>query len=155
MVLKKESIDIKAMLEDRAKSYELLAGKKGLIWKTDIQTSSHIVADRHRLWDVFDNLVNNAIKFTPEKGVITLGARDGVNEVIIFVKDSGVGIKKDDLDRIFAPFEQGQQADPSVDAKGVGLGLSIGRKIVELHNGTLTAQSQVGEGSCFTVTLPR
>ena len=152
--LTKEMLDLKGLLKDISKTYELLARERGIHWFSDIRITRDILADRHRIWEVLNNLVSNALKYTPPIGLITLGAREDGEGVTIFVKDTGTGIDKVDLERIFLPFEQG--GSPGVDKlnKSVGLGLSISRQLVELHGGTLTVESIKGEGSCFTVILP-
>jgi signal transduction histidine kinase len=70
--------------------------------------------------------------------------------VTIVVRDTGIGIRRKDIDRIFEPFEQAE----GIDARGAGLGLAISKNIVELHGGSLRAESKIGEGSTFKVTLP-
>ncbi len=113
-----------------------------------------VSGDAVRLEQVFSNLLNNAIKFTPSGGRIEIALkRDGSN-VIASVTDNGHGIKEDMLPHIFERF---RQADSSQTRQhgGLGLGLAIARYVVEAHNGTLTATSQgEGQGACFTVELP-
>ena len=152
--LKRTMIDLKAMLEELSVDYEFLAGKLGIKFVCNISITKPIRADRHRLWEVINNLVNNAMKYTPPTGTITLGASEGTREVSIFVKDTGVGIEENDFERIFTPFEQGRQPGVYGKGKSVGLGLAICRHLVELHGGKLIVQSAAGRGSCFTVTLP-
>ncbi len=112
-------------------------------------------ADEDRLQQVLHNLIGNAVKFT-KTGEIEVSARvmpDG-NFVEMWVRDTGIGIPKSQLDLIFKPFEQ---ADSSIARaySGTGLGLSISKKIVELHGGELQVESQVGMGTTFRFTLPR
>ena len=154
ITLDKEMIDLNAMLEELSKTFEMLAGKSGINWLSNIRIIKRISADRHRLREVVNNLVSNAMKFTPAAGSITLGAREDDNEVAIFVKDTGCGIEKVDLDEIFKPFVQCKNPGVYSQGKGVGLGLSICRQLVELHGGKLSVESEKGKGSCFTVTLP-
>ena len=111
-------------------------------------------ADRDRVNQVLDNLIGNAIKFSPNGGCVTvrLSATDGM--VQVSVSDSGIGIPADQLDRIFERF---YQVDGSATRKfgGAGLGLTIVKRIVEAHGGRIWAESQVGHGSTFSFTLPR
>ena len=114
-----------------------------------------IRADERKLKQVLYNLLSNAIKFTPDGGAVLLTAR-GLNGqgVEITVKDSGIGLKQGELERIFQPFEQG---DNSAGRKyqGTGLGLSLTKKMVEMHGGRIWAESEgPGRGSQFHVLLP-
>jgi len=109
--------------------------------------------DRDRLRQALDNLVGNAIKFTPEAGSITIGACAHEDGMRFFVTDTGAGIDPDDLERIFDRFWQGRDAD----ARGAGLGLAICKRIVEAHGGRLWVESRVGQGTTvsFTISLHR
>ncbi len=118
-----------------------------------------VMGDRDRLQQVFCNLLTNAIKFTPERGSITVELSKIEGENIsedcyaeVRVTDTGIGISAEFLPYIFDRFRQAEQ---SGSAKGLGLGLAIARHLVELHNGTIDAQSAgVGKGSTFIVRIP-
>ena len=115
-----------------------------------------ITADRQRIVHVLNNLVSNAIKFTPEGGAVTISCsrygRDN-NFILVSVKDSGIGIEKKNFGRIFEKF---QQVDRTLTRKfvGSGLGLAICKRIIELHNGRIWVESELGRGSAFHFTLP-
>lgn len=111
-----------------------------------------VVGDRTRLGRALRHLVDNAIKFTESGGVVHLGARVE-NDLVIEVKDTGIGIPPEDQQRIFEPFVQGDSSKTR-RYTGTGLGLAIAKRIVELHGGTLTVHSSPGAGSVFTVRLP-
>jgi CheY-like chemotaxis protein len=113
-----------------------------------------MVADPTRLAQVVSNLLNNAAKYTPSGGVIRLEARREGQDALISVSDSGVGIAPDGLTAVFEMFTQvGANRDRSQG--GLGIGLALVRKLVELHGGSVTAESPgVGQGSTFTVRLP-
>jgi two-component system CheB/CheR fusion protein len=117
--------------------------------------ASHPVrADAPRLSQVFWNLLNNAIKFTPDGGTVAVRTRIEDGQLAVSVADTGIGIEPARLPHIFEAFDQG---DPAVTARfgGLGLGLAISRAIVELHGGTLSAESAGrGRGATFTVRLP-
>jgi signal transduction histidine kinase/DNA-binding response OmpR family regulator len=131
--------------------------KKGLVLETRIDPSlPSVVADREKLSAVLENLVINAIKFTPEGGrIVVSGARaDGVNPgVEITVKDTGIGIPPDQLARIFNRFHQ---VDSSSTRRfgGVGLGLAIVKSILEAHDSAIEVHSQEGKGTEFRFRLP-
>ncbi|MCB1342109.1 MAG: CHASE domain-containing protein [Pseudooceanicola sp.] len=114
---------------------------------------ARVMADPARLRQVIYNLVGNAIKFTP-KGTITVTVRNKGQRVIIGVEDTGVGIAQENIDMIFERFKQVDGSDTR-SFGGFGLGLTIARKIVELHGGRLTVTSKVGEGSRFEFDLPK
>jgi len=111
--------------------------------------------DERRIRQVLINLLSNAVKFTPEGGQVALSVRCTPDrETLEFaVSDTGIGIAADQLDKLFQPF---MQIDSSLSRRysGTGLGLSLVRRIVELHGGSITLTSEVNQGSCFTVILP-
>lgn len=111
-----------------------------------------VYTDEQRLKQVFFNLIHNAIKFT-ERGEITISAKVKDEKMFISVKDTGRGIPKEHYDIIFSTFYQ-EDSSKSGDSKGIGLGLSITKKIVEETGGQIWVTSEVGKGSCFTFTIP-
>jgi two-component system OmpR family sensor kinase len=113
-----------------------------------------IIGDGDRLAQVFTNLVDNAIKHTPEGGEVRLHGEHSHGWITIHVDDNGVGIPPDELSRIFERFYQLDKARAGGSGRGVGLGLAISREIVQAHGGRLIAQSEQGQGSRFTVQLP-
>ena len=122
----------------------------------DLRASRHTVrGDSTRLQQVFWNLVNNAIKFTPADGTVTVRSRDaGDGRVAVEVSDTGAGIDPAVLPRLFNAFEQGE-ARPARTQAGLGLGLAISKKLAEAHGGTITVTSAGrGRGATFTVELP-
>ena len=112
-----------------------------------------ICADRAQITIVLNNLLTNAVKFTPDGGHIVVRADPGEGDTWISVADSGVGIPPADLERIFERF---YQVEPHLTRRqgGMGLGLPIAKEMVELHGGRIWAESVVGKGSRFTFTLP-
>jgi two-component system, OmpR family, phosphate regulon sensor histidine kinase PhoR len=111
------------------------------------------LADRDRILQVLTNLVDNAIKFTPEGGVVEISLAASAAEAVVAVSDTGRGIPADDLPRVFDRFYRVERSR-SREAGGTGLGLAIARHIVEAHGGRISAASQVNAGSTFTFTLP-
>jgi len=110
-----------------------------------------IMADDTRLEQVLVNLLHNAIKFTPNGGLIDLRAIAQDKSMLFSVKDTGAGISADDLPHIFERF---YKADRSRSSKGTGLGLAIVRHLIEAHNGKIWVDSELGKGSCFSFTIP-
>ena len=112
-----------------------------------------VVADRRACKQILINLLSNAVKFTDRGGSVSLGARREGELVAIFVRDTGIGIAEKDLRRLGTPFVQ---ADSGYDRRheGTGLGLSVVKGLTDLHGGTMTIESRLGEGTCVTIRLP-
>ncbi len=108
-----------------------------------------VLADPERITQVITNLVVNAINYTPEGGSVSVDVVDSGDVVAVHVRDTGVGIAPDQVQQVFQPFFRASQGV----SDGAGLGLTIVRDIVELHGGTIDVDSQVGEGTCFSVKL--
>ena len=111
-------------------------------------------ADRDRIVQVLNNLIGNAVKFTPPQGKVTVAAqRDGAGWVQLSVADTGPGIPPEEADKIFDEFYQIPQSG-GPKTKGMGLGLTIAKKLVEKHGGKIWVQSEPAKGSTFFFTLP-
>jgi signal transduction histidine kinase len=117
-------------------------------------TQMMIRADPNRLQQILVNLLNNAIKFTPRGGSVTLKGQQVENETVIAVEDTGCGIPPDQLQRVFEPFVQLRSTIESNDKPGVGLGLAICRDLATAMNGRMDVQSVLGKGSAFSIALP-
>jgi signal transduction histidine kinase len=112
----------------------------------------HIFADKGRLRQVVTNLLNNAFKFTPEGGKITLKAHADNENLYVDVEDNGPGINPEDLERLFEPYFR-RTADRE-RLSGLGLGLALAKSFIELHGGKIWVESELGKGSIFHFTLP-
>ena len=112
----------------------------------------HVDADRRALKQIALNLISNALKFTPRGGSVTVTVQGAGDILEIVVADTGVGIAGDDLERLGRPFEQAGDAEQR--AEGTGLGLSLVRAFARLHNGEMTLESSMGEGTSVTIRLP-
>ncbi|MDA1296566.1 MAG: ATP-binding protein [Chloroflexi bacterium] len=110
-------------------------------------------ADRARLGQIVTNLVTNACKYSPAKSDIVVGACIDDHELVVVVKDSGLGISKEDQQKLFTPFFRSSNEEAQKE-KGTGLGLVITRSIVEMHGGTLQLDSDIGRGTTITVRMP-
>lgn len=113
------------------------------------------LANKRWLQRAVENLITNAFKYTPEGGKIEiktgLTERMGEQAIAISVKDNGVGILAEDISKIFEPFYRGQNAR---NEKGIGLGLSLVKQVVDLHGGKIEVQSELGKGTTFLITIP-
>ena len=154
MILEKSYFNFNDMVSKLTGTVKAIAGKKNLTFITDTsQNIGTIFADEKRIREILYNLLSNAVKFTDKNKTIGLKAYGEKLKVIIEVWDEGRGIKEEDLDKIFDPFEQVDRQKKE-KSQGTGLGLAITKKLVEAHNGELTVESTPGQGSCFTVILP-
>jgi heavy metal sensor kinase len=131
--------------------YEDIAEDKNIRLTSDVESGLTVVADARRLRQVLANLVDNAIKYTPSGGQVTVRARQDVGDVRIDVVDTGIGIPPHDLPRIWERLYRGDQSRAE---RGLGLGLSLVRAIVAAHGGTVEVVSEPGRGSTFTLRLP-
>jgi signal transduction histidine kinase len=134
---------------------DILAQKKGLVFSvsTDPSLPQELIGDDRRIRQIIINLVGNAIKFTKEGSVHLVISHPDPDYWEIQVTDTGVGIPKEAQPHIFEPFRQVNSA-VTRDNRGVGLGLSITKQLVELMRGRIVVQSELGKGSTFTVLLP-
>lgn len=149
-----EPCDIQVLVDESIATLKSLADKKKL--KLEFKPKEDfpkVACDGDRIVQVFTNLIGNAIKFTPEQGTISVHTEANDDHVKIIFEDTGPGIKQEDLGRIFARFEQVKGAD-SGGVKGTGLGLAICKELVKLHHGQIWAESEIGKGSRFIVSLP-
>jgi CheY-like chemotaxis protein len=147
----KQPVQTAELLLGALESQHSLAAAASVIVAADVSPElPPLEADEERLLDVLENLIGNAVKFTSPGGTITVGAKAQDNEVLVWVKDSGTGIRPEQLPHIFDRFWQADQAE----RRGVGLGLSICKAIVEAHNGRIWAESAVGVGTTMFFTIP-
>jgi signal transduction histidine kinase len=151
MRLAVEPVDAAGILRDVADLYGDVAEDKGVRLAVEPPEGLAVAADRNRLRQVLANLVDNAVKYTPSGGMVTLRARGMESEVAIEVEDDGPGIAAEDLPRIWDRLYRG---DRSRSERGLGLGLSLVRAVVQAHKGRAEVASSPGHGARFTVTLP-
>jgi len=147
-------LQVHRVLQHMLDAFQPTAMAKGIALISDCapQTAT-VIADESRLYQILYNLLGNAVKFT-YKGTVTLRTHSSGDMVYISIADTGIGIESAQLEKIFKPFEQ---ADASVTRRfgGTGLGLSVTQQLVALHQGTVSVDSTVGHGTCFTLGLPR
>jgi signal transduction histidine kinase/CheY-like chemotaxis protein len=150
----KKPLNLNLVINRAVETYQPAARSKGQRLEVHLSENAIINADETRLTQAFSNLFDNAVKYTPVGGAITVGSHVPDRQAIVTIADTGIGISEDVLPRIFDLFEQ---AERSLDRSqgGLGLGLALVRSLVELHGGSVTASSAgVGKGSKFIVRLP-
>jgi signal transduction histidine kinase len=144
-----KKINSKQFFADIISSFKIVVRDKKIGFISHLQKLPVIDGDENKLRQAFSNILQNAIKFT-EKGSITLTVSANKNYLIVEVKDTGKGIPKNKMKKIFKPFEKVEQ-----DTKGLGLGLTIVKGVLDAHGGKISITSTVGEGSVFKILLPR
>jgi heavy metal sensor kinase len=152
--LRKQSVDIVAALREACAQAEVLARVKGVRLETRLpEKSLSVMGDREALRRLFLILLDNAVKYTPAGGSFVVSLQHVGGHVVGAVRDTGIGIPKEDLPFVFDRFYRVDRAR-SRDQGGVGLGLAIGRWIAQAHGGTIHVESELNVGSQFTVQLP-
>jgi PAS domain S-box-containing protein len=150
--LKRQTLDVQGVILDVIRVQRPEAERKSIALTGEFPSDPlYIHADRERITQVITNLVTNAIHYTAAGGSVHVTAEsNNEGDIVVYVEDTGVGIAPNHLPHIFQPF---YRVDESAD--GTGLGLSITREIVELHQGKISVESEIGRGSCFALTFAR
>jgi two-component system cell cycle sensor histidine kinase PleC len=151
--LEKSDVAIGLVIDEAVREVQDEIDRKGLTLTVEGARDAHLEADPHALYQILGNLLDNAVKFTPQEGQIAVRIRPVPGAVNIFVEDSGIGIPRDKIDRIGRPFEQ-VEGDLTRSYQGSGLGLAIARSLTELHGGSLRLRSTIGAGTIVMVHLP-
>lgn len=145
--------DLASLIEATIGSAQAQADASHVSLHTDVPVPLWAHADPLRISQALDNLVSNAIKYSPDGGEVTVSARSSDDWVRLQVQDTGMGISEEEASRIFTRFFRTQAARQAA-IPGIGLGLSITKTIVERHGGNITCESKPGTGTTFTMTLP-
>jgi signal transduction histidine kinase len=151
MRLNLETIDLTALIREIFDLYQIVAEEKKITLETNAPENLCFQADRVRVLQAVGNLVDNAIKYTPAGGRVAVTANRVQSQVVIQVKDNGMGITPEELPRIWERLYRG---DKSRAQKGLGLGLCLVKAVVQAHQGTVEVTSQPDQGSLFTIRLP-
>jgi signal transduction histidine kinase/HAMP domain-containing protein len=153
LLLEPGEVDLAALVHDAVELARSRAQEAGIVLSTELEPVEHCIGDRDRLAQVLDNLLLNALKFTPPGGQVAVRLTSANGQAQIEVADTGVGIAEEDLPHLFDRFYRARNAR-GLSVPGLGLGLTIVRTIVEGHGGTVAVRSREGEGTSFTVVLP-
>ena len=152
------SFDLKDVVEDTCSGLLSLAEEKYLVLNNLCLDSLIMMADRVRIQQVLTNLLSNALKYT-QQGMVTVSMQkireSEVETAVLTVADTGIGIRDQDIPKIFDPYNHiHSDLNQVVSVQSTGLGLPLSKKIVELHQGRIEVESSPGEGSIFTVMIP-
>jgi two-component system, OmpR family, sensor histidine kinase BaeS len=152
-IIKLESINLEEVLESVVKDFELSARNKNITLNFNYvkENNYKVLGDSDELKQVFINILSNSIKFTHENGLVIVNIKENKNNIIVSVKDNGIGIKKEDLPFIFERLYRGDKSRHETD--GSGIGLTIVKKILMLHNASIEAQSEEGVGTTFVLNF--
>jgi len=154
MELELEEFFINEILEGSLVMFKEKAMKHGIKLSADIPVNiGSITADARKIKQVVFNLLSNAVKFTPDGGEVGITARRKDSAIEITVWDTGIGIAKEDMERLFQPFQQ-LEASLTKKYEGTGLGLHLSKRIIELHSGRIWVESEINKGSRFSFTIP-
>ncbi len=150
-----EKIFIHEIIDEIISLFREHASKRKVVFAKELDPElDFLYADRNRFKQILFNIISNAVKYSkPEGGTVTIKTEKRVDVAKISITDTGIGIRKEDVGKLFSPFEQ---LDLGIASKygSTGLGLVVTEKILELHGGKITAESEYGEGSTFTIYLP-
>jgi two-component system phosphate regulon sensor histidine kinase PhoR len=153
MPMNKERLDLVPILEYITQSLMIQAEEKGIQMQANIPTDTIIVkVDRQQMERVFQNLISNAIKYTPKEGEVFVETYAKNGSAVIHIRDTGYGIPEEELPYIFDRFRRVAKHEDK--AVGTGLGLAITKALVEAHSGTIAVTSKEDSGSTFTISLP-
>jgi len=152
MKLHSEPADLCQLAREVVELYQYVAEEKKITVQTELLAPCAARVDRTRVRQVFANLLDNAIKYTPTDGRVIITLRNEPTEAVAVFRDSGIGIPAEEQDKIWSRLYRG---DKSRSQRGLGLGLSLVKAVVEAHGGKVTVTSKLNEGSEFTVCLPK
>ncbi len=153
--LKMSTVDMKALLQNIVEKFSPQAQRAGIHLQLNLpEQLPSLTGDGDRLAQVFTNLVDNALKYTPANGEVILSAVNVGAEMEISLADSGIGVPKEAVPRLFDRFYQVDRSRAGGAGHGAGLGLAIVKEIVEAHNGKISVRSEVGHGTMFVIHLP-
>ena len=152
--LKTEDVDMTALTEEILRLLRPVAERRRQTLESRVTPGIIMTGDRTKLNQILYNLIDNAMKYTQDGGTVRVTLDEAGENLIWRVKDNGIGIPKADQEHIFDRFYRVDKAR-SRETGGTGLGLSIVRQLVKMHGGNISVASEPGQGSCFTVTLPR
>ncbi len=152
-IYKPQSINVKKIIYKTIRQLEVVASAKNISIIFDVNKDLSVYADENMLNTVLRNLINNAIKFTPEDGRIEVNAIQNDANIVFVVKDNGVGMSEEIIDKLFK-IEEKISTKGTNNESGTGLGLLLANEFIKKHNGSINVESELGKGSVFKIQLP-
>lgn len=146
---------LSVIIDEALHKVQALAKKKEITLEKKKIGKYTIQGDKQHLIQLFVILLENAVKYSPEKTIVTITTKSVDHSILITVADQGIGIEKKDMPHIFDRFYRADTSRTKQDVSGYGLGLSIAKKIIDTHNGEISAKSEKNKGTTFTVQLPK
>lgn len=153
LTLRPHRLNVRAVIDEIAGLFAVQIRRKQLALTNDIPPGIFLHADDYMMRSVFQNLISNAIKFTPRHGRVTVSFAECANRIEISISDTGVGIPSNEMQNLFR-LDAMHSSLGTENERGSGLGLIICREMIEKHGGSLSAKSTMGEGTTFTISLP-
>jgi signal transduction histidine kinase len=153
--LTRELVGVAAALREVVRRVTPVAAARGIAVELgEVDDDLVVTADQQRLMQIADGLISNAVKFTPDGGRVSVAGRGTQGELVLVVRDTGIGVLPEQRQAIFEPFHQGRQLSDRQVPEGTGVGLSLVKGLVELHGGHVSVHGAGERGSEFVVTLP-
>ncbi|MGA3182520.1 MAG: HAMP domain-containing sensor histidine kinase [Verrucomicrobiota bacterium] len=149
--LQRQRVDLCRLLREVIDIYEYVAEEKKIRVEAQLPPACEASVDANRVRQAFANLLDNAVKYTPEGGAVAISAAVRGGDAVVQFRDTGMGIPEDEREKIWERLYRG---DKSRSQRGLGLGLSVVKAVIEAHGGKASVQSKIGEGSEFTIILP-
>jgi two-component system, OmpR family, phosphate regulon sensor histidine kinase PhoR len=154
LTLRRRIVEIPVIVEQAVDAIRIRADEAGITIRVEVPPPFTAVVDANRFAQILDNLLTNAVKYTPAGGTVWVALEADDDSLVLTVEDDGTGIAEQDLDQVFDRFYRTESVRDQ-NIPGAGLGLAIVRNIIESHHGTISVISALGEGTLFTVALPR
>jgi len=148
-----EDVDLKELIIGLAANIEAFAQDKGIKFTVDTKDDVNVSGDKVKLRQLFTNILENAVRYTPADGKISISLLEKESNAVVSISDTGIGIPPEHLPHIFERFYRVDKARARADG-GVGLGLAIAKIIAESHKGKIQVESEVGKGTTFIVSIP-
>ncbi|MEA1897929.1 MAG: HAMP domain-containing sensor histidine kinase [Bacteroidota bacterium] len=153
MPLKKELINLSMFISSLQEQFKEALDAKKIEIEILVEDDLEVLADRYMLESIVKNLINNAVKFTPEEGKIEIDAVAGKNNVLLSIRDTGIGIPEESLKDVFSVGANIHSSGTN-NEKGSGFGLILCKELIRRNGGNIFVKSKPGEGSVFSITLP-
>jgi two-component system, OmpR family, sensor histidine kinase CiaH len=148
-----EKVDIKETIFSVVKKIKFLANKKNIDLQVKVK-KQYIRGNKQSLRELVLIFMDNALKYTPPQGKVSVKTKKSRNSLVLIIEDTGIGIPKEDIPHIFKRFYRVDKTRLKNDSGGFGLGLSLAKEIIDLHKGTVNVESKIDKGTTFIIKIP-